>query len=167
MNILNIDPGNTESAYVICDYDTLQPLQFDKIENNVLIDSVVQWIIDYDVKHVGIEYMQSYSMGVGKSVFETCYFIGELVERIRSNTKLTINDIHEIYRNDEKIGTCGTMHANDAAIRRFLIDTFAKFDLKNGRGTKDCHDWFYGFRKDIWQAYAQAYVMKLKIECKL
>lgn len=165
MNILAIDPGTTDSAYVICDRTTLKPINFEKIDNNALLWNLPEMIIGQDVSHVAIEYMQSYGMGVGKETFETCYFIGRMTERILSNT--VINKIVPIYRNEEKIGTVGNMRANDAAIRHFLIDTFAEHDFKNGKGTKASPDWFYGFKKDIWQAYAQAYILRLKLEGKM
>lgn len=164
MNIMAIDPGTTESAYVIADRKTLKPVLFDKIENSSLLSGITAMIYDNKVEAVGIELMQSYSMGVGKETFETCYFIGHLQAMILHNTQIA-NTVG-IYRNEEKMLTVGSMRANDHAIRLFLIDKFAKFDFKNGKGTKNNPDWFYGFSKDMWQAYAQAYILKLKLEGK-
>lgn len=165
MNLMAIDPGTHESAYVICDYGTLKPIDKAKIPNAELLEQLPEMIMLNSIQYVGIEYMQSYGMGVGKETFETCYFIGRMTERILRQT--AIKEIIPIYRNEEKIGTVGNMRANDTAIRNYLIDTFAAHDFKTGKGTKGNPDWFYGFSKDMWQAYAQAYILKLKVEGKM
>jgi hypothetical protein len=40
------------------------------------------------------------------------------------------------------------MKAKDSNIRQALIDRFGEVGIKKNPG------WFYGFKKDIWQAYA-------------
>lgn len=163
-----IDPGSTESAFVTCDEEYLKPKNFGKIENKRLLEAITGMILGGDIKHVAIELMQctgGKSSGIGKETFETCYFIGELKYCITHTTP--IKEIVPIYRNEEKIAIGGNMKANDTTIRRCMIDMFAKHDLKTGRGTKSKPDWFFGFKADVWQAYAQCYVLKLKLEGKM
>jgi hypothetical protein len=165
---LSIDPGSTESAYVVCREEDLKPMVFGKVENTWLISHIASTIKFWNVKHVAIELMQCIggkNSGVGKETFETCYFIGELSYCITHTTK--IKEIVPIYRNDEKIGICGTMMANDSLIRMALIEKYAKHDFKGGKGTKSNPDWFFGFKADIWQAYAQCHILKLKLEGKM
>lgn len=88
-----------------------------------------------------IEMIASYGMPVGKEVFETCVWIGKFAEA--SGMKESY-----IYRKDEKINICNSMKAKDSNIRQALIDRFGEV------GTKKNPGWFYGFKADIWQAYA-------------
>ncbi|KHD34403.1 hypothetical protein NL50_17105, partial [Clostridium acetobutylicum] len=59
-----------------------------------------------------------------------------------------------IYRKDEKMNLCHSMKANDSTITQALCDRFAYGVRNHGKGTKKEPGWFYGFKKDIWQAYA-------------
>ena len=163
--ILGIDPGCELSAYCLCEYDTLKPVSFAKIPNSELIDKVIPMINDNAIQAVAVELIQSYGMAVGKEVFETCYFIGKLCDRIQRNT--SIKQIRRIYRKDEKLAIVGNLKANDTIIRHTLIDMFAKHDLKNGNGTVKNKDWFYGFKADCWSAYAVCYTAKMQIEGKM
>lgn len=150
MNILAIDPGNIKSGWVVMDSDTFQPLLFDKSENEDLMNRLDNICNEYRIKSAAIEMIACYGMAVGKSVFDTCIWIGKFTERLECRGI----SIDYILRKDEKINLCGTMKAKDSNIRRALIDRFAKVDLKNGKGTKKNPDWFYGFKADIWAAYA-------------
>jgi hypothetical protein len=141
--ILAIDPGSTESAYVVLDKE-LRPVKFGKINNFDLLNDLKmdRFHRDYDINHFVIEMIASYGMGVGKEVFETCVWIGRFAER--ANFK----EVRYIYRKDEKMNLCGTMRAKDSNIIQALKDRFGD------KGTKKNPGWFYGFSKDIWQAYA-------------
>lgn len=144
--VFAIDPGNINSAYCIIDVDSRQPIEFSKIENRELAERLAKFG-GYDCV---IERIASYGMAVGRDVFETCEWVGRYSQMAEDSEKR----VSYIYRKEEKQHICGDPRAKDANIRRALIDRFAKHDLKNGRGTKDNPDWFYGFKADCWAAYA-------------
>lgn len=150
MKILAIDPGNVLSGWCLIDDETLKPLSFNKSENHLLLDLLNRdeplWPIDTIV----IERVASYGMAVGKEVFQTCEWIGRFAQKAED---LGI-PVDYLYRRQEKLHICGDSKAKDSNIRQALIDRFAEHDLKNGKGTKDNPDWFYGFRADIWSAYS-------------
>ena len=115
MKLLAIDPGNIDSAYVILEIPSLKPLAFGKVNNNVLLEKA------RNTKDcvVAIEMIASYGMAVGKEVFDTCVFIGQLWEAMKDLTKI------KIYRKEVKINLCGSMKAKDGNIRLALIDRFS------------------------------------------
>lgn len=146
MTVLAIDPGNEKSAYCFIDSDTFKPGEFGKVPNTDLL-SVIS-LYSYHV--CVVERVASYGMAVGRDVFETCEWVGRFTQAARALWK----PVGYIYRKDEKLHICGDSRANDANIRRALIDRFAKHDFKQGKGTKKNPDFFYGFKADVWQAYA-------------
>lgn len=153
MRVFAIDPGNVESAYCIVDGETLRPLQFGKVVNDELLETVKSFELPSGRPElVVIERVASYGMAVGREVFETCEWTGRFAEAaLERNVPVAY-----VYRRDEKLHICGDSRAKDANIRRALIDRFARHDLKNGKGTKKNPDWFYGITADVWAAYAVA-----------
>ena len=149
--ILAIDPGNEESAYVLLDGD-LRPLSFMKGANELMYAHMVMAMAAHfePEMHIAIEMIASYGMPVGIEVFDTCVWIGMLKERFRRSGF----GVRYIYRTEEKMALCGSMRATDANITQALVDRFAPGQPNHGKGTKKAPGWFYGFRKDIWQAYA-------------
>ena len=141
--ILAIDPGCTESAYVII-RDDLSIQEFAKIPNEELIGIIPCILYNGHAKHVAIEMVASYGMPVGVEVFETVFWIGRFWEA-SLDYSVTVS---KVYRKDEKMNLCHSMKAKDANIRQALIDRFGVV------GTKKNPGWFYGFKADIWQAYA-------------
>lgn len=55
-----------------------------------------------------------------------------------------------------KLHHCHDSKAKDANIVQALIDRFASGQPNRGKGTVKSPGWFFGFKDDIWQAYALA-----------
>lgn len=146
--VLAIDPGNVESAYAFLRMENGALIlgDFAKVENAVLLDMVR--IYREPGMAAAIEMIASYGMPVGREVFETCVFAGQLREAMRDVP------VHYVYRRDVKLNLCNSPRAKDTNVRQALIDRYAKHDFKNGRGTKKNPDFFHGVSRDCWAAIA-------------
>lgn len=140
--ILAIDPGNIESAYVVLD-ENLKPIEFKKIKNEELLYELPGILAVHTIRHLAIEMVACYGMPVGKEIFDTCVWIGRILQATPDRQAKQY-----IYRKDEKINLCGTMKAKDSNIRQALIDRFGVVGIKKDKG------WFYGVSKDVWSAIA-------------
>lgn len=152
--ILAIDPGNEQSAFVLCDPD-LKPVVFGKNENELMyvlmIDAISLILRSPERKlQIVIEDIENHGMPVGRTTFDTLKWIGRLMERFKDL------DVAFIYRSQEKMTICHHPRANDATIKQALIDRFAPNTPNYGKGSKKNPGWFHGFRADVWQAYAVA-----------
>ena len=143
--ILAIDPGNNTSGYAVM--DGYKPVRFGCADNDYLLELLEAG--SFEVDAVIIEMVASYGMSVGKEVFETCVWIGRFWQAAKEHSK-----VDRLYRIEEKEMICHDSRAKDSNIRQALIDRFAQHDFKNGKGTKKKPDFFYGFSKDMWAAFA-------------
>ena len=142
MNILAIDPGRTESAW-LC-YSDGEIVSFGKTDNESLLEMVQNTGVFDPCEHLAIEMVASYGMPVGKDVFETCVWIGRFIQG-GSHLRPAF-----IYRKDVKMHLCGSMKAKDANIRQALIDRFGAPGTKANPGAT------YGISTDVWSALAVA-----------
>jgi hypothetical protein len=149
--ILAIDPGTTHSAYVVVD-ESYTPIQFAKIDNNELLSLIPALIDKYSIAESAIEMIASYGARVGREVFETCVWIGRYHEAVARCGA----SVEHVYRKDVKMNLCGTNKAKDKDVRAALVKRFARHDFKNGKGTKDNRDTFYGVSADVWSAMGVA-----------
>lgn len=140
MEILSLDVGTIESAYCIMNCDNYKPLKFGKINNEDLLTIVKNEKYDKLV----YEEFQSYGMPIGESTIKSITWNGRYIQSALDKGI----PVYPIYRKEEKINICGTMKAKDSNIRQALIDRFGEVGVKKNPG------WFYGFKKDIWAAYA-------------
>jgi len=105
----------------------------------------------WQAEHMAIEMIGSYGMSVGKTIFETCVWIGRFIAVNMTTYSL-------IERRFVKRHVCNSPHAKDKNIRQALIDRFPA--TGGGKipqiGTKTLPGPLYGFSKDQWAALGVA-----------
>ncbi|NTU49903.1 MAG: hypothetical protein HGA87_03275 [Desulfobulbaceae bacterium] len=147
--ILAIDPGNTHSAFVV--YEPMNVVEHGKVSNDDMLLLLLQDYNPAQFDDMVVEMIASYGMAVGKTVFETCVWIGRFMQCWNGQCKLA-------YRKDIKTHLCGSTKAKDANIRQALIDYFPP----SGQGAipqignKANPGPLYGITKDRWAALAVA-----------
>ena len=143
VRVLAIDPGCTESAYVLYDATEERIDAHGKVPNEEMRSIMRSYRADDTIDDCAIEMVACYGMPVGAEVFETCLMIGQLMETWRTRPAL-------VYRREVKLHLCGNVRANDSNIRQALIDRFG------APGTKKTPGATYGITKDCWQALGVA-----------
>jgi len=164
--LLAIDPGNMFTGYVILD-DNFKPLQFGKVKNDEMLVILERYLGSGNTKVV-VEMVASYMMNVGRTVFDTCIFIGRLQQLCETAYKEygCDSEYMTIERRYVKLNLTGHVTASDADISRALVDRFSYDNLRNhGKGTKKEPGFFYGFSADMWAAFALG-VTQLDIDQK-
>ena len=140
MKITGIDPGNKETAIVFI--NGVDIIDHYYLPNDEALEKIVEINKSYHKCEIYCEMIASYGMPVGKSVFDTCLFIGRIIEAL-PNVKL-------ITRNVIKNAICHSSKANDANIRQALIDIYGEPGTKKNPGAT------YGISGDKWAALAVA-----------
>lgn len=137
--ILAIDPGTAQSGVVLLHDQRV-------IESGVHANGDVLAMIRASQADVlAVEMIASYGMPVGAEVFETCVWIGRMVEAWRSPKSVRL-----VYRRDVKLHLCGTARAKDANIRQALIDKLGAPGVKANKGPT------YGVKSHAWAALGVA-----------
>ena len=141
MNIIAIDPGPIESAFVIWDGEKIKGKG--KLKNSYVISGIANALRPHQEPcTVVIEMIASYGMAVGIEVFETCVWIGRFIEVASQDNR--------VKRQAVKLHHCHDSKAKDGNIRQALIDRFGSPGTKKKPGTT------YGLKADMWQAFALA-----------
>lgn len=158
MFITAIDPGTTKSGYVIWNNKTGVIHKALKVDNSDLLKSLRHTIYPSDVNL--IEEINPYTMG--KTTRDTILWSGRFQEAIESNGY----DVVFLSRNYVRYALCGSSGSeiNDSVLIQALVDRFAYGEKNYGKGTKNSPGFFFGFKGDIWQAFALAVAYALKLE---
>lgn len=136
MRVLAIDPGTTESGWVLYDGKVIDS---GVSQNEALIDQLAH----EDADLMAVEMIASYGMAVGREVFETCVWIGRFIQATPIPHKL-------ITRQKVSLHVCKSPKAKDANIRRALIDKIGPVGTKKSPGPT------YGVKSHAWAALAVA-----------
>jgi hypothetical protein len=139
MTIIGIDPGNKETAIVVITSGEIRDHFYGCNEEALNRLRLIAFINEAEIY---CEMIASYGMPVGKTVFETCLFIGRIMEALPSVKLIT--------RNSVKNAICHSSKANDANIRQALIDIYGEVGTKKNQGGT------YGLSGDKWAALAVA-----------
>lgn len=170
--ILAIDPGHTESAWVLLTDG--KPAEYGKWPNEKLLAE----LIDSDLGSLPtlvIEQIASFGMSVGAEIFETVFWTGRFSQAWEANG----GKWNRLKRQPVKLHLCNSVRAKDGNVRQALIDRFGgpdkaigavKCGACNGRGSTKkvpcvvcgTSGWKYppgplkGISADVWQALAVA-----------
>jgi hypothetical protein len=145
MIILGIDPGNIESAY-LCLNGENKILHFGKVINEKLLLFIHKnW---NKIDHIGIEIIASYGMTCGKTVFDTCIFIGRIQQKLIDLGYS--NQISFLARKTIVTHICDNPKANDAAVHEAMVVRYGDKGKRNNPGPT------FGIKADIWSALAIA-----------
>lgn len=154
MTILALDPGTDKTGWVI--YDTKTHRLLDKgITDNYGLKLYIKSNIGEGLYNsVAIEMIASYGMPVGREVFETCLYIGQLMQLMDD----AFIPCKLIYRREVKDAICHNGKAKDAQIRQALLDEFPRTGggATPQIGTKKQNGPLYGVSSHIWAALAVA-----------
>lgn len=147
--ILAIDPGPTESAYVLYDGKLNA---FAKVGNLTLLNDLLRNPDGFD--NVVIEKIASYGMSVGAEVFETVYWTGRFAEAFEANRFNSRSRAERLERLKVKMHLCHDSRAKDANIRQAIIDRFG--GKEKAIGCKKSPGPLYGVSGDAWAALGLA-----------
>lgn len=127
MKILAVDPGPEKSAFVLWDTSEQIIELTGHINTQELIFDLPQLVKDADL--VAIEMVQSYGQGVGRTIFLTCLFVGQMIYRLHGHKTV------KMYGRPTIKGQIGGR--NDAEVRASLRMRFCSCGSK-GACRKGC-----------------------------
>ena len=142
--IIAIDPGPIQSGWVIWDGKTIRNSE---IINNKELNNILH--LAKKEHNLVVEQIRSYGMAVGASTFDTVFWSGRFCESFG-------RPFYLMPRLEVKKHICHNGAAKDSNIIQALVDRFAYGQKNKGKGTKKAPGFFFGFKADIWQAFALA-----------
>ena len=168
MKILGVDPGTSQTGWVIYDTVTHSVEDSGVTENEEFLNFVIE-TQDYDI--MAIERIASYGMPIGADTIRTIEYIGRYWQKVLNSKK---NVRVELFYKKVDINPyiCGSNKAKDANILQDIIDMFPKTGGGSNPaiGTSKQPGALYGISTHKWAALAVALTCAIKnklIEVKI
>jgi len=137
--ILAVDPGTTESAFVLYAPDVRELREMGKWRNERLLT----YLRIHSHGLLVVERMAGYGMAVGAEVLETCWWAGRFAEARGGVAE-------RVFRREVKRHLLGKVTGNDAQVRAALIRLFGGPAATKRGGP------LHGVVGDIWAALGVA-----------
>jgi hypothetical protein len=151
MKIIGIDPGTNDGAVVV----------WDTVERKIVIHDIrpnsdlLEWLrIQNEAISVSCETIMSYGQRVGAETFETCFFIGRVMEICHQRNHV----FTPIKRKEVIMVHCASNKATDADVRAAMIAYVGP------PGTKKAPGPTYGVSSHEWSALAIATFLQAQAE---
>jgi hypothetical protein len=148
MLVLAIDPGPESSAYVLFDGEKIW--SSGKYPNHTVLGIVKQSAEDSEgANRLVVEMIAHYGSGMpaGKSVFDTCVWIGRFTQVACDHIA-----VEQVMRTTVKAHLCRSAKAKDSNVRQAILDRFG--GKEKAIGCKATPGPLHGISGDVWQALA-------------
>ncbi len=143
MNILGLDPGPMQTAWVVYVPEEKRVLSHGIQDNETVIQTRFSGL-----DHVVCEWVSSYGMPVGAEVFDTVEWVG----RYHQYAILAGIRFDKIKRATIKMHLCNSMRAKDSNVRQSIIDRFGGRDTAIGK--KKTPGPLHSIKSHEWSALA-------------
>jgi len=155
-NIVAIDPGSIESAFVILrdNGEVIEKRKIDNISLLNLLSGGMFWSVDVRGTPIVIEYIRARGMPMSNDSLDTVFWTGRFIQAVYNRDPVTPFTL--IDRKDVKMFCCGSSRAKDSNIRAALINHYPS--TGGGKikqvGTTKAPGPLFGVSADIWSALA-------------
>ncbi len=152
MRVLALDPGTTQSGWVLYDSKAKHVLDSGVRDNNSILGWLPCTVAQPHADLLAIERFAAMGMTVGQEVFDTCVWIGRFQQAWHTPAAAWL-----VFRRDVKMHLCGDSRAKDANIRQAIID------MLGAPGTKKSPGHTYGVTSHAWSALAVAITAEAQV----
>ena len=141
--VLGIDAGTVETGYAIVDEETYRPLEAGIISNTEMLDVIGKM---HPGERVAIERFVSYGKPIGSTTIDAIEWTGRFIQA----AEMMGLKWEYVTRREARLYIADDIKAKDKDVRAGLISRFGVV------GTKKDQGFFYGFKDDMWSAFAIA-----------